>query len=171
MSKPLNLKEHNRAFVQFLIFFLVTLAMAVSAIHFDFRIHKKELSILRERSHILRNQQINQENYKKTLNDVLHVIDKLDSGKSEAMIRSELTPKLNILYNTVNIDDSASSQRLNMMIYNLVNKYGDARFDLFELGDAKEELDRRDVKISTLSKELQDCRDRVNFNNNSGRLQ
>jgi Type VI secretion system, TssO len=166
MAKPLNLKEHNRAFTQFLIFFLVTLAMAVSAIYFNFQMHKKELSILRDRSDLLHNQRMNQENYKKTLNDALQVIDRLDSGKNETMIRSELAPKLNILYNTVNIDDTTSAQRLNSIIYNLVNKYSDARFDLFELRDAAEELNRKEGKISELSKELQDCRERVNFNNN-----
>jgi Type VI secretion system, TssO len=132
MSKPLNLKEHNQAFTRFLVFFLVTLAIAAGALYFNFQTPQKELEILRERSDLLRNQNLAQENYKRTLNEVMQIMSKLDSvgGKSQ-MIDSELKPKIEALRNA-NIDDSSSAQRLNMTIFVLVNKYRDAKFDFMD---------------------------------------
>jgi hypothetical protein len=164
MSKPLNNRERNQAFIKFLIFFFVTLAMAVSAIYFNFQLPKKELAILRERSDLLRNQQINQENYKRALGDVMQVFNKLDSSSSKAMIESELRPKLDLLRNAVNIEDSTATQKLNMTIFSLVNKYSDAKFALFDLKDYEQEISKCKQKITELSSDLQDCRDRANFN-------
>jgi hypothetical protein len=165
MSKPLNSKEHNQAFVKFLIFFLITLVMAVSAVYFNFQVPKKELAILRERSDLFRNQQMNQENYKRTLSDVLQVFNKLDSSNSKAMVESELRPKLDVLRNAVNIEDSSNTaEKLNMTIFNLVNKYKDAKFTLFDLKDYEQEISKYKQKITELSGDLQDCRDRANFN-------
>jgi Type VI secretion system, TssO len=166
MAKPINVQEHNNAFLKFLIFFLITLAMAVSAIYFNFKIPNKELSILRERSDVLRNQQISQEKYKRTLNEVIQVFNKLDSSSSKAMIESELTVKLDALRNAASIEDSTSAQKLNQMVFTLVNKYRDAKFSLYDLKGAEEEIAKRNNKIKELKTELEDCQNRVNFNRN-----
>jgi uncharacterized protein YlxW (UPF0749 family) len=165
MAKPLNQKEHNQAFVKFFIFFLITLAMAVSALYFNFQVPKKELAILRERSDLLRNQQINQEKYKRQLSDVMKVFEKLDSSGSKAMIESELRPKLDLLNEAARIDDSTSVTKMNLVITTLVNKYKDAKFSLFDLKDFEQEIAKLKQKNNELDQDLRDCRDRVNFNN------
>jgi Type VI secretion system, TssO len=164
MAKPINIKEHNSAFVKFLIFFLVTLIMAVSAVYFNFKVPNKELTILRERSELLRNQQINQENYKRTLNEVIMVFNKLDSSTSKAMVESELSDKLNALRNAASIEDSTASQKLNQMVFGLVNEYRNAKFKLFDLKDFEQEIRKKNEKIKELSTDLEDCRGRANFN-------
>lgn len=166
MSKPLNIQEHNRAFTKFLIFFLVTLTLAVSAIYFNFQVPNKELAILRERSDVLRSQQINQENYKRTLNEVIQVFNKLDSTSSKAMIESELTVKLDALRTAASIEDSTASQKLNQMVFSLVNEYRKAKFSLFDLKGYEQEIKKKNDKIQELAKDLDDCRNRANFNRN-----
>ncbi len=165
MAKPINITEHNRSFTKFLIFFLITLTMAVSAIYFNFQVPNKELAILRDRSDLLRNQQINQENYKRTLNDVIVILDKMDSSGSKAMVESELRIKMDALRNAASIEDSTASQKLNLMIFTLVNKYRDAKFSLFDLKGFDEELKKKNDKIQELNKDLDDCRSRNSFNN------
>jgi vacuolar-type H+-ATPase subunit I/STV1 len=164
MAKPINIKEHNSAFTKFLLFFLVTLIMAVSAVYFNFKVPNKELAILRERSELLRNQQINQENYKRTLNEVIQVFNKLDSSTSKAMVESELSDKLNALRNAASIEDSTASQKLNQMVFGLVNEYRNAKFKLFDLKDFEQEIRKKNDKIQELSTDLDDCRGRANFN-------
>jgi Type VI secretion system, TssO len=164
MAKPINIKEHNSSFVKFLIFFLVTLIMAVSAVYFNFKVPNKELAILRERSELLRNQQINQENYKRTLNEVIQVFNKLDSSTSKAMVESELSDKLNALRNAASIEDSTASQKLNQMVFGLVNEYRNAKFKLFDLKDFEQEIRKKNEKIQELGRDLDDCRGRANFN-------
>jgi Type VI secretion system, TssO len=166
MSKPINIKEHNSAFFKFLIFFLVTLIMAVSAVYFNFKVPNKELAILRERSELLRNQQISQENYKRILNEVILVFNKLDSSTSKAMVESELTSKLEALRTAASIEDSTASQKLNQAVFGLVNEYRNAKFNLFDLKDYEKEIKKKNDKIQELSKDLEDCKGRVNFNNN-----
>jgi hypothetical protein len=165
MQKPINLKEHNRAFVKFIIFFLATLAIAITAVYFNFQLPQKELSILRQRSHLLRTQQINQENYKRTLGEVMQVFNKLDSGTSKAMIESELTVKLDALRTSASIEDSTSSQKLNQMVFSLVNEYSKARFSLFNFKDAEAEINKLKADIKDKSDQLDDCRNKFNFNN------
>jgi Type VI secretion system, TssO len=164
MAKPINIKEHNSSFVKFLIFFLVTLIMAVSAVYFNFRVPNKELAILRERSELLRNQQINQEKYKRTLGEVMAVLSKLDSASSnKAMVVSELTPKIDALNAAASIDDSTSSQRLNKMIFVLVKEYQKAKSDLYDLNDVDKAINDLKSENNTLRTRLKDCQDDANF--------
>jgi Type VI secretion system, TssO len=164
MAKPVNLKEHNSAFVKFLIFFLVTLTMAVSAVYFNFKVPNKELAILRERDDLFRNQQINQEKYKQTLGEVMAVLSKLDSSSSnKAMVISELTPKIEALNAASAIEDSTASQKLNQMVFVLVKQYQNAKSDLYDLKDVDKAINNLKTENITLRTSLKDCQDNVNF--------
>ena len=46
--KALNAKERNRAFLKFLLFFVFTLVLVVTAIYFDFKLPLKENSYLQK---------------------------------------------------------------------------------------------------------------------------
>jgi Type VI secretion system, TssO len=164
MAKPINIKEHNSSFVKFLIFFLVTLIMAVSAVYFNFKVPNKELAILRERSELLRNQQINQEKYKRTLGEVMAVLSKLDSASSnKAMVVSELTPKIDALNAAASIDDSTASQKLNQMVFVLVKQCQNAKSDLYDLKDVDKAINDLKSENITLRTNLKDCQDNANF--------
>lgn len=139
--------------------------MAVSAIYFNFQIPHKELTILRERSDVLRNQQINQEKYKRTLNDVMQVFNKLDSGSSKAMVESELTVKMDALRSAASIEDSTAVQKLNQMVFTLVSEYSKAKFKLFDFSSYDEELRKRNETIQQLRATVEDYKNRLNFNN------
>jgi Type VI secretion system, TssO len=164
MSKPLNIQEHNASFTKFLIIFFVTVAMVAGALYFDFQVPKKELEILRERSDLLRNQNLAQENYKRTLNEVMVVLSKLDSS-SKSMVESELRPKLDQLFNSASIDDSTSSQKLNKVVFGLVNKYMDAKFKLSDMRNFEEEIDKQKRRNAELQRDLDNCNTKLSFNN------
>jgi hypothetical protein len=158
MSTAINLKEHNAAFTKFLILFLVTVAMVAGAIYFDFQTPQKELEILRERSDLLRDQNLAQENYKRTLVETIAVIDRLDSSTSKAIIASELEPKMALLRNAVKIDDSTSTKGLNIIITELVNKYKNARFDFEDSRGFQDEIRKKDREIFELKDNLDRAR-------------
>jgi predicted ATP-binding protein involved in virulence len=164
MQKPLNAKEHNQAFLTFLIFLIVTVAMVAGALFINFRVPAKELTILRERSDNFRNQSIGQESFKRSLNEFMAIMNRSDSS-SKAMIESEAKPKLDALRNATNIDDSASSVKLKMTVLTLANQYMNAKLKLADLNDYASEIARLKNKVSELSRDLDDCRTRANFNN------
>ncbi len=157
MSKAINIKEHNAAFTRFLILFIVTVAMVAGALYFDFQTPQKELEILRERSDLLRDQNLAQENYKRTLIETMAIVSRLDSNTNKQMINSELEPKLAILRNAVNIDDSTAPKKLNIIVTDLMNKYINARFAVEDSKSFQDELLKKDKEITRLQNLNADC--------------
>jgi len=164
MQQPLNAKEHNQAFTKFLFFLLLTLAMIAGALFINFEVPTHELQILRERSDNYRNHLIAQEKFKKTVNDFMQIANLSDSS-SKAMIESEARPKLDALRNAIATGDSTSGTRMNMSIYNLANEYLNAKAKLADLRGFEAEIRKLKQKNSELQRDLEDCRNRVNFGN------
>jgi Type VI secretion system, TssO len=166
MSKPLNLQEHNSAFARFLIFFFVTVAMVASALYFDFQVPKKELQILRERSDLLRNQYIAQENYKRIMNEAIGIINQADSGQNKAMVESALKPKMDALRNTMNLDDSTATQRLHSQIFNLMNLYKNAQFKVGDSKSCDDELTKTKKDLTEAKQRIVELTNSLNLNAN-----
>jgi hypothetical protein len=161
MPQALNEKEHNQAFLKFLFFFVVTVLMVISAIFINFEIPGQELKILRERSDNYRNKQIAEENFKNTLSEFIAITNRSDSS-SKAEIQSEVSPKLEALLRA-EIDNSTTRIKLNRAIYEIANKYLDAKLRLADFRDIETEITRLKNKNTELEADLKACRDRVNF--------
>ena len=157
MATAINIKEHNAAFTKFIILFIVTVAMVTGALFFNFQTPQKELEILRERSDLLRDQNLSQENYKRTLMETMSIINRLDSNTNKQMINSELEPKLVALRNAVNLDDSTAPRRMNEMVTDLVNKYINVRFAMEDSKSFQDELLQKDKEIARLRSLNDDC--------------
>ncbi len=161
MSKAINSKEHDAAFIKFLLLFILTVAMVAGALYFNFQTPQKELQILRERSDLLRDQNLAQENYKRTLLEAMDIINRLDSNNSKAIIASELEPKIVALKNAAGLDDSTAPKRLNVIITSLLIKYKNTRFDLEESKSYPVELKKKENDIMELRQKLEECNNRV----------
>lgn len=157
MASAINIKEHNAAFTKFIIIFIATVAMVTGALFFNFQTPQKELEILRERSDLLRDQNLAQENYKRTLVETMSIINRLDSSNNKQMINSELEPKVAALRNAVNVDDSTAPRRMNEVVTDLVNKYITARFAFEDSKGFQNELLQKDKEITRLRNLNDDC--------------
>ncbi len=153
MAKPLNLAEHKAAFSKFLLFFFLTVALVSMALYFNFKIPTTELSILRERSELLRNQNIAQENYKRTLMDLIESAKRIDS-LGNSMGQGVIQPKIDKLRNIPNLGDSLSSPIINDVILNLANNYINAKYDLYKVKNSQEKINEADKKIAQLNTDL-----------------
>ncbi|HLA57996.1 MAG TPA: type VI secretion system TssO, partial [Puia sp.] len=78
MLKALNAKERNQAFLKFLLFFLLTLVLVVTAIYFDFKLPLKENNYLQKEIDQQRQIEHNQENFVNTMNEAVRLLDSLD---------------------------------------------------------------------------------------------
>src|SRR5450432_2567324 len=95
MLKALNAKERNRAFLKFLLFFLLTLVLVVTAIYFDFKLPLKENSYLQKEIDQQRQIEHNQENFVNMMNDAVKLLDSLDKpGTDMTQINAQLEQKL-----------------------------------------------------------------------------
>jgi peptidoglycan hydrolase CwlO-like protein len=93
--KALNAKERNRAFLKFLLFFVFTLVLVVTAIYFDFKLPLKENSYLQKQIDQQRQIEHNQENFVNAMNEAVRLLDSLDKpGTDMTQIDAQLDQKM-----------------------------------------------------------------------------
>lgn len=161
MAKPINIKEHNNAFLKFAFFFIVTLGMGIGAIYYNFRIPQKELAILRVRAESYRLQQINQEKYKRSLSEIIDILDRSDSSFSKMMIEGDVKPKIEELRNVSVIEDSSATKQLHQTIIRMVNQFLRAKLSLYDLKDANKAIDDKQREINDLTRQLHTCSEQL----------
>lgn len=116
MQKPINTSERNSAFLKFLLFFLLSVAMVTAAIYFDFRMPFVENKILKEKSEYIKQQNLQQENITNTFIEAKLLIDSIDkAGVNVKYIADEVTRRLGDL-NKLNLGDSSIQKRMNIIV-------------------------------------------------------
>jgi DNA repair ATPase RecN len=150
MLKALNAKERNRVFLKFLLFFLLTLVLVVTAIYFDFKLPLKENSYLQKEIDQQRQIEHNQENFVNTMNDAVKLLDSLDKpGTDMTQISAQLDQKM------IELDG------LKQKDYSAYGKMDKAIVDKFwELSRAKpklKKLEDDENKLSQLKADLNDA--------------
>jgi Type VI secretion system, TssO len=150
MLKALNAKERNRAFLKFLLFFLLTLLLVITAIYFDFKLPLKENGYLQKELDQQRQIEHNQENFVNTMNDAVKLLDSLDKPATDLIqIGAQLDQKM------IELDG------LKQKDYSAYGKMDKAIVDKFwELSRAKpksKKLEDDENAISKLKADLNDA--------------
>ena len=81
------------------------------------------------------------------------------------MLQSEARPKLDLLRSSSSIDDSSSSNRMNIEVWKMANQFIDTKSKLSDLKDFEDQIRKYKEQISDLQRQLENCQSRVNFNN------
>jgi len=81
MQKILNSKERNEAFLKFLLFFCITVALVIVAVYFNFRLPLKENSRLRERITLQTQEEMKQGKFVENMDKAMVYLDSLDKDK------------------------------------------------------------------------------------------
>jgi uncharacterized membrane-anchored protein YhcB (DUF1043 family) len=149
MQKALNAKERNKAFLKFLLFFVLTLALVIGAIYFDFRLPIRENNYLQKEIDQQRQIEHNQENFVNTMNDAVRLLDSLDKPSTDfTQINAQLEQKL------LELDG------LKQKDYSAYGKMDKAIVDKFwELSRAKPKLRKLDADENDLIKLKADLND------------
>ena len=140
MQKILNSKERNEAFLKFLLFFGITVALIIIAVYFNFRLPLKENSKLREKITLQTQEEMNQEKFTENMDKAMAYLDSLDKDpKNMESIDILLTGK---------IRDLATLQEKGYSPYAKMNKVIIER--MIELKDQKKQLFKLSDKANTL---------------------
>jgi Tfp pilus assembly protein PilO len=107
--KPLNQKERNKAFVQFLIGFLITFAIFVAAIFYDFRMPMKENEMLRKQNESMRSAIEKQDKMMAIMSTIDSTMATLDQPDPNATFKEQLVSTKIIEMDEANKDASTSS--------------------------------------------------------------
>lgn len=152
MLQVLNSKERNQAFLQFLLFFLITVMLAIGAVYFNFRVPEKENKLLREEVDMQRTESQNQQKFVSHMQQAKVLLDSMKKSQSDInLVDMQLTAKMNELLNLQQKDSS------------LYGKLNNAVVDAFlELQRNKKELiglNEKAASVNELKAELTKCQE------------
>ncbi|MEO6963634.1 MAG: type VI secretion system TssO, partial [Puia sp.] len=82
MQQILNSQERNQAFVKFLVFFLLTVILVVTAVFFNYRLPVRENKMLQDEVDVQRQQEANQQKFVNRMQEAIVLLDSLDANNT-----------------------------------------------------------------------------------------
>ena len=153
MEQILNTSERNKAFLKFLLLFMITGVLVVCAVFFNFRVPVKENSWLQSQLEIQRTYDANQAKFIAKMDEAVALLDSLDKKETNVdMVKSELT---------TTIEQMRKLQQNDQTQYGKMDRAIVFKFD--ELKNAKANLRNSEGNAVDLLKcrtELKECTDR-----------
>ena len=151
MPHVINSNERNQAFFKFMVFFLITTILIVSAVYVDFRGLPRQRQTLLEREFANRRAETQmQRQFVLQMEKAKTLLDSLEnSGKDRAKVESSLTLKLNDMQSTRQADTSLNG-KLNGTIL-------ESFMDLRLLKKELQELRALPAKVAELEAKLKDA--------------
>jgi hypothetical protein len=162
MLRVLNARERNEAFLQFIVFFVLTTALVVGAIYFDFRLPLTEIKHLREEVSAQEMQSQNQVRFVAKMEEAKLYLDSLNKTPASAkMLEFQLNDIIKQLTQLQQKDESVYG-RMNATI---VETFIELQQDRLALINANKE----GRNINLLQSQLSECQRTLdNFRNASG---
>jgi hypothetical protein len=146
MEHVINAKLRNLAFWKFMVFFLITIVIVVTAIYFDYELPHKENAMLRTEVAHYQKDSMSQQEFIRDLGEIKNLIDSLgkvgaDNGYLTSLINNKLT-EINKSQN----QNSGDRTVFDRLILDVFLSYKNAKSQNISLGNANktiEELNRR----------------------------
>jgi Type VI secretion system, TssO len=161
MPHVINSNERNQAFFKFIVFFLVTTVLIVSAVYVDFRGLPRQRQTLLEREFANRRAETQvQRQFVLQMEKARALLDSLEnSGKDRAKMESSLTLKLNDMQSTRQADTSLSG-KLNSTILESFLELQQLKKELRELRPFPAKVVELDAKLEQAQRALDEFRNR-----------
>lgn len=158
MQTVLNSRERNRAFLKFLVFFIVSAWLIAGAIYFDTRMPTKENEVLREQVSRYRAQSIAQEKFVNSMDEAKIMIDSLKQpGVNNPYLNQQIAAKLRELAD-LQYKDSSMYSRMNKNVLDLYLRYQDATNKITSMGDLPRQLEDYKTKYDQAQRDLDQAR-------------
>ena len=160
--KPKNSRERTNSFLKFLAIFLVTVAMIVVAVYFNFKIPSKENKLLREQAEVIKGEMEYQKAFYIEMKDLKVMIDSLDiPGQNMSYQNSLISTEIVDLQKNIPPKGSSHIYDMHMGIIQLYVELQTAKDKLHSLQDAegiieeyKEALERCQSDLKQSEREL-----------------
>lgn len=150
--KPKNLKERRSRFLKFILLFLLTVATIMALVFFNFRVPKKENSLLKTQAKSIKKEMEFQNDFSKKMKILRNMIDSLDiPGQNISFQKSLINSRLVDLQKTIPTKDS--TYRYDMYT-GIVKIYS----DFVESKDKLRDLKEAESTIAEYKDELESCR-------------
>jgi hypothetical protein len=155
MQQVINANERRNAFWQYLIFFLLTVGLIVTAIFFNFHLPKEVNRVLRTEVTIQRQETLQQEEFVSVMREAKLLLDSLEKpGTNEGLIIGKLEEKIKELSN-IQLNEGSLNGQTNKALVNMF-------WDLSQARKALKTLGEKTIKISQLETDLSQCKGDLN---------
>lgn len=160
--KPKNIKERKSSFIKFVLLFVVTTATIMAAVFFNFRIPKKENSLLKERAINVEREMEFQRSFAKEIKAVQGMLDSLEQpGQNVLFINELIGGKLADMQNSIPRKDSTYRYDMYSGIVKTFSDLQEAKKELIDLSDTKkriedykEELQKTRLELNNTKRDL-----------------
>ena len=99
MQQIMNSKERTRAYLKFLLFFVITMLVVVLAIYIDFCTPSRENKLLKEEVDLQRRQEANQQKFVDKMTRAITLLDSLNNSKNNTdQLRLQIGTQLEDLH-------------------------------------------------------------------------
>lgn len=148
MEYIINAKLRSEAYLKFLLFFVITVFIIVSAVYFDVRIPSKDNDMLREKIKTYENQVYNQQQFIAAAQTAKNLIDSMNRlGQYNALLEREIARQLEIIRNPGNQDNSIYST-MNKDVFNVLYDYNELNKKFIGSKDATQQVERLRSELS-----------------------
>ena len=161
MPHVINSNERNQAFIKFMIFFLITTILVVSAVYVDFRGLPRERQRLLEREFANHRSEIQvQRQFVMVMERAKTLLDSLEnSGKDRPKVEALLTGKLNDMQ-SIKLVDTSLNGKLNNAIFDSFIELQQLKRELGELRTLPSTVAELNAQLKDALRSLDDFRSR-----------
>src|SRR4051794_24844583 len=125
MEYIVNNKLRTEAYLKFLLFFVITVFIVITAVYFDVRIPSKENDLLREKIRTYDNQVFNQQQFINAAQTAKSLIDSMNKiGQYNALLDREIAKQLEIMRAPENQNNSMYTT-MNKNVFNVLYDYNE----------------------------------------------
>jgi hypothetical protein len=171
MQQVLNSKERNEAFLKFLVFFLVTVALVVLAVFFDYRLPISENKALQEEVSIHHQQEVSEAKFVAKMNEALQLQDSIEKGGVNVdQIDISLGAKLQEMEILRQKDDPSSYGRMNNIIMDKLFQLQQARQSVRNLKKSSDQVEKLKSDLNSATTQLAEANNELDaIRKNGGR--
>lgn len=149
--QPVNQAERNRAFVNFLLFFIATIALILAAVFFSVQVPFKQNEKLNDVVASFEKEKTLSEDFANKLNETLGYFESVNKPNMNAeMVNNQITQNLSAMTTMINSDST--------MFKGLYQNIITSLFDLQGTKKALRGASDLDASVGDLEKKLNQCR-------------
>lgn len=158
---PINQTERRKAFWNFLLFFVITVGIVITALAFSFQVPLKENKKLRREAHIAMNEKLFLQEFEGKIQETMNYLDSVNLNKNPFKYDNLINNNIAVMTSMTNNDAIVSVKKMAEMIIDNLRNLQDAKAKIRVYNNNDAELEKKDREIEQLNAQIEKCKDRL----------
>ncbi len=157
---PLNAPERRKAFINFLLFFAITLSVILITVFFSIQVPFKENNKLRKEMDIADNERAFLQSFEVKMQETTNLVDSIIRAQNVFIVQKDIDNNIKTMTNM--ISDSTSVKGICTKIISNLATLRAANEQLRSSSNSNDDLEKKDKRIQQLESEAKAYADRIN---------